>query len=160
MKEKELLVLIATSPEFLSKDQIGWLSRNQIGWLSRNQIGGLSPDQIGWLSPDQQKKIKSFWDKIPLWVKPYTGLLKAITASGNKLVQSTWHTCETAHCVAGWTVTLAPGGKELEALIGTGSAARAILRKSRPDAPLPRFDGNAPEDAILAFIEARAEEEK
>ena len=144
---------------WLSQDQIGWLSQDQIGWLSQDQIGGLSQDQIGWLPEKTIKKILAL-KKECIWEKPYTKLLKAITASGNRLIQSSWHTCETAHCVAGWTVTLAPHGKELEQKIGTGPAARLILRSSRPDAPLPRFDGNADEDAILAFIEARAEEEK
>ena len=141
----------------LSPDQIGWLSRAQIGWLSPDQIGWLSPDQIGWLSreyPSIAKLLKKYE-----WKKPYTNLLAAINSPGCALKMKTWHTCETTHCIAGWTVTKAPMGKELEAEIGTGPAARLILMASRPGAPLPRFDSNAPEDAIMAFVEARAAEE-
>jgi hypothetical protein len=44
---------------------------------------------------------------------------------------STWHTCETTHCRAGWVVTLAgEAGKELEAFHNTELAAMLIYRES------------------------------
>ena len=43
------------------------------------------------------------------------------------LDMSTWHTCETTHCLAGWAVALSgPAGKALEAVTST-SVAGAIL---------------------------------
>ena len=70
----------------------------------------------------------------------------------------TWHTCETTHCVGGWTVKLTPGGKELERKYHTRLAAELILSASRPDAPLPNF--TASNEAAMAFIQARAKEEQ
>ena len=65
--------------------------------------------------------------------------------------------CKTTHCEAGWLVTLHPQGRVLEQEIGWKAAATLILRRSRPDAPLPNF--LASNEAALAFIEARAAEE-
>jgi hypothetical protein len=46
---------------------------------------------------------------------------------------STWHKCETTHCRAGWTVTLAgEQGKALEKFYGTPHAAFLIYRESDP----------------------------
>ena len=43
------------------------------------------------------------------------------------LDMSTWHTCETTHCRAGWVITLAgDGGKALEWAMGTPAAAAII----------------------------------
>jgi len=48
------------------------------------------------------------------------------------LDMSSWH-CGTAHCRAGWVVTLAgEGGKVLEGVYGTGSAAALIYMASDP----------------------------
>jgi hypothetical protein len=44
---------------------------------------------------------------------------------------STWHTCETTHCRAGWVVVLAgEAGKELESKTDTCFAAMAIYNAS------------------------------
>jgi hypothetical protein len=44
---------------------------------------------------------------------------------------STWHTCETTHCRAGWVVTLAgEKGKELEQKTSTLFAAMMIYKAS------------------------------
>jgi hypothetical protein len=143
----------------LSPRVINGLSLDTIERLSPRVIDGLSLDTIARLSPRVIEKIKTLREKSK-WEKPYTNLLAAINQPGHKLRQATWHTCETTHCIAGWTVVKAPHGKELEARIGTGHAARLILSVSRPDAPLPRFDSEVSEEAIMAFIEARADEEK
>jgi hypothetical protein len=44
---------------------------------------------------------------------------------------STWHTCETTHCRAGWVVVLAgEAGKELESKTDTCFAAMVIYNAS------------------------------
>ena len=154
----------ALSPDqigWLSPDQIGGLSPDQIGWLSAAQIGALSPDQIGALSPDQIgalspecRDVLNLKD-IPKLEKPYTKILAAVNGGG--LEMQRWHTCETTHCIGGWTTTLTPKGKEFEAKFGLPLAAELILKASRPDAPLPNF--TASNEAAMAFIEARAAEE-
>ena len=189
MKTKEQLIIEATSTEFLSRDQLSGLTPSQLRELTFSQLRELTPDQLSGLTPSQLSGLTpsqlrgltpyqlsgltpsqlsgltpsqlAFFDKIKSysWKKPYTKLLEAIKRPGCALNMTSWHGCETTHCIAGWTTTLAPKGKELEAEIGTGAAARLILLASRPDAPLPRFDRNAPEDAIMAFVEARAAEE-
>ena len=154
-KEQELEIQ-GTDARWLSRAQIGGLSPDQICWLSPAQICWLSPDQIGWLSPDQKNIADAIVKGVPVLEKPYTKILAAIEAGGLNMDQ--WHTCKTTHCVGGWTCVLAPGGKEFEKLFpSTGDAAAQILRKSRPDAPLPNFV--ASDEAAMAFIRARAKEE-
>ncbi len=133
--------------------------RKELEMLGTDWLNSYSVDTIKELFPSVREKLESVV-KLATWEKPYTHLLAAIKQPGCYLDMSTWHSCETTHCIAGWTVTKAPGGKELETRFGTEAAARRILKTSRPDAPLPRFDARAPEDAIMAFVEARAEEEK
>ena len=49
------------------------------------------------------------------------------------LDMSTWHTCETTHCRAGWVVTLAgEQGKDLESKTSTEFAAMMIYKASSP----------------------------
>ena len=44
-----------------------------------------------------------------------------------------WHTCDTAHCRAGWVIALAgAGGRALEWAMGTPSAAAIIYMASDP----------------------------
>ena len=55
------------------------------------------------------------------------------------LDMSDWH-CGTAHCRAGWVVTLAgEAGRALEARIGTANAACLIYAASDPSRPVPDF---------------------
>ena len=74
------------------------------------------------------------------------------------LEMSTWHTCETTHCRAGWAVTLAgKDGKNLEEFFNTELAAMMIYDASCPDFkinPARFYDSNA--DA-LADIKKLAE---
>lgn len=137
----------------LTDEQVLEILGTDSRYVSRSQIGGLSPNQIGGLSPKCQKIIGL--KDIPILENPYTKILEAVTS--NKLEMVTWHTCNTTHCVGGWTVVLTPGGKELENKFETATAARMILRASRPDAPLPNF--TASNEAAMAFIKARAKEE-
>jgi hypothetical protein len=54
---------------------------------------------------------------------------------------STWHTCETTHCRAGWVVMLAGDeGRKLESKTSTLFAAQQIYRASSPiHVSPPRF---------------------
>ncbi len=170
MTKKEALVIEGTDPRYVTKDQIGGLSQDQISGLSRHQISGLSQDQIGWLSQDQiswLSRAQIGWlsqacqeiiglKNVPTLEKPYTKILAAVKG-GQQLNMRSWHTCETTHCIGGWTTTLTPKGKELEMKFGLPLAAELILRASRPGAPLPNF--TASDEAAMAFIEARAAEE-
>lgn len=66
----------------------------------------------------------------------------------NALNMSTWHTCETKHCRAGWIVNLAgEAGQELEQRTSTLFAAQQIYKASGYLInPCRFFDGN--EDAM------------
>jgi hypothetical protein len=61
---------------------------------------------------------------------------QAIYAAASKegaLDMSTWHTCETTHCRAGWVIALAgEGGKAMEWCLGTPAAAALIYVNSDP----------------------------
>jgi len=45
----------------------------------------------------------------------------------NALDMSTWHTCETTHCIAGWACHLAENGEELEERYDTQIAGLLLL---------------------------------
>lgn len=65
-------------------------------------------------------------------------ILAAIEADGCALEMSEWHTCETAHCRAGWAIHLAGRpGAALEARFGANVAGALIYAASRPDMPVP-----------------------
>lgn len=72
---------------------------------------------------------------------------------------STWHTCDTTHCRAGWVVQLAgDAGKALEAFHDTPLAAQLIYKASSPIkvAPPRFYEDN---DQAMADIRRCAEEE-
>ena len=75
------------------------------------------------------------------------------------LDMSTWHTCETTHCRAGWVVTLAgEEGKKLEDKIGTPAAATLIYLAS--DKTLDRVpDFYCGNEEALADMKRLAEKE-
>ncbi len=69
-----------------------------------------------------------------------------------------WHTCGTAHCRAGWAITLAgEAGKALEDRVGPATAGTLIYAKSRPDKPIPNFYAN--DEEAMADIVACAKGE-
>ena len=75
------------------------------------------------------------------------------------LDMTTWHSCETTHCRAGWVVTLAgDAGRTLEWSVGTPRAAALIYLASDPDiGKMPDFYcGN---EAALEDMRLRAEKE-
>ena len=63
-------------------------------------------------------------------------IIDVITAGG-KLEMSTWHTCDTTHCRAGWAIHLAgEAGAGLEKAIGP-SAAGALIYAASGSHPVP-----------------------
>ena len=83
-------------------------------------------------------------------------ILEAISA-GASLDMSTWHTCETTHCRAGFAVHLAgAAGYELEKQLGSQRAGAAIYRAST--GRVPHFFANN-EAALLDIRECAAEQE-
>ena len=87
-------------------------------------------------------------------------VLEAVTPPESHLEMSTWHTCATTHCRAGWVVTLAgEKGKELERRTSTEFAAMMIYKESSPIRVFPPrfYDGN---EVAMKDIERCAEEEK
>lgn len=86
-------------------------------------------------------------------------VLEAIFHNGNKLDMSTWHTCDTTHCRAGWVVVLAgEEGKKLEEHTSTQFAASQIYKASSPIRVSPPrfFESN---EVAMADIKKCAEEE-
>ena len=71
----------------------------------------------------------------------------AATATADSLNMSTWHTCETTHCRAGWVTVLAgEGGKVLDGVFGTNAAAALIYMASDPTLErIPNFYASADE---------------
>jgi hypothetical protein len=98
---------------------------------------------------------------VPKIEKIHQKVLAAIHDNGNRLEMSTWHTCETTHCRAGWVTFLAgEAGKALEQKTSTLFAAQMIYAKSCPSVKVspPRFyESN---DVAMADIERCAEAEK
>jgi hypothetical protein len=89
----------------------------------------------------------------------HTRILAAIDQGGS-LDMSTWHTCETTHCRAGWAVHLAgSAGRLLEAQFGSGAAAALIHQASCPwMEKVPDF--YASNEEALADIKRCAEREQ
>jgi uncharacterized protein YjbI with pentapeptide repeats len=85
-------------------------------------------------------------------------ILAAIEAPGNKLRMSSWHTCGTTHCRAGWAIHLAgDAGYKLEKVVGSAAAGALIYAASRPDKPVPDFlasDADALADLRACAAEA------
>jgi hypothetical protein len=73
---------------------------------------------------------------------------------------SSWHTCDTTHCRAGWVVTLAGiAGKELEEKTSTAFAAMQIYKESSSiKVSPPRFHES--DETAMADIIRCAEEER
>jgi len=73
---------------------------------------------------------------------------------------STWHSCETTHCRAGWVVHLAAeAGKALERFHDTPLAALLIYHASSPDllvSPTRFYEDN---ETAMADMRRLAEEE-
>lgn len=77
-------------------------------------------------------------------------LLEILEGGGTCLSMSSWHTCDTIHCRAGWYIQMAgEEGDELEEEFGTGVAGALIFHASYPQRRIPNWnatDGEALED--------------
>ena len=84
---------------------------------------------------------------IPAIKNLHKKLYKAVS-DPTHLKMSTWHTCETTHCRAGWVVKLAgDNGKKLEKFFNTELAAMLIYRESGYEINPARFY-DSDEDAL------------
>jgi hypothetical protein len=74
----------------------------------------------------------------------------AAVTQPDALDMSTWHTCQTTHCRAGWVVTLAgDAGKALEKFHNTALAAMLIYDASDPNFKInPARFHDSNEDAL------------
>ena len=110
---------------------------------------------------DVPNKIAGF-PNVPVIENIHQKLYAAIKPNGhnNKLDMSSWHTCDTTHCRAGWITVLAgQEGKELEEKTSTQFAAMQIYKASSPIKVSPPrfFETN---EVAMADIIRCAEEEK
>ena len=167
MIDNELLVLLGTDPRewSASGDALGRLFANASGAALGRLCANASGDDLGRLcanaSGDALGRLHEIHAGVPKIDKPYSALKAEFDSGRLKLNMGQWHTCKTTHCIGGSVVHYAgKAGYDLEKKVGgdTAAAAALILRKSRPDAPLPNF--YASNEAALAFIEARAAEEE
>jgi len=82
-------------------------------------------------------------------------ILAALGKEGCQLEMSTWHTCETTHCRAGWAITLAgDSGRTLESIMGASAAGAIIYATCYPELKIPDFYTD--NETALADIKARA----
>lgn len=95
---------------------------------------------------------------VPFIKNIHKAVYNAVSKPG-ALNMSTWHTCETTHCRAGWVVTLAgEAGAALEFGMGTDAAAAMIYLKSDPKLEkIPNF--YADNTTALADMKCLAEAE-
>ena len=163
MTNQEKLELQGTDFNSYSNEQLNRLSASTWDSLSESTLNSLSASTLNSLSASTLNRLSAstIFSKIksidPI-EKIYTKLLAKITSQGCYLDMSTWHTCETVHCEAGWIVTMHPMGIELENFFGsTPFAAKLILQKSAPNMPLPNF--YCDNESAMAFINARVKEE-
>ncbi len=108
---------------------------------------------------DTSEPQKNPWafPEIPVIENIHQKVYEAVQAP-DALDMSTWHTCDTTHCRAGWVTTLAgEAGKKLEMETSCLFAAMQIYKASgSPINPCRFYDSN--EDA-LADMKKLAEEE-
>ncbi len=97
--------------------------------------------------------------KIPVIENIHQKVYKAVSQPG-ALDMSTWHTCDTTHCRAGWVIHLAgEAGYKLQKQTDYAFAAMQIYKASSPQLPVgPNkfFGGNA---ESLADMQEYAEKE-
>jgi hypothetical protein len=106
-----------------------WLLGESDGMCDDLSGDDLSGDD---LSGDDLSGVRGLPKTVPLVENLNTKILSAIE-DGGKLEMHTWHTCETTHCRAGWTIILAGScGCLLEELLGPDVAASLITHASCP----------------------------
>lgn len=90
-----------------------------------------------------------------------TRMAAAVGERGQYLSMRQWHSdCGTAHCRAGWAVTLAgEAGRDAEIVYGTPRAAEAIYQASYPGRAIPdwyQVDYRALHDILRLAAEEKA----
>jgi uncharacterized protein YjbI with pentapeptide repeats len=79
-------------------------------------------------------------------------ILAAVQGDVGSLEMSTWHTCETTHCRAGWAIHLAGApGYALEKNLGANVAGALIYAASRPNQRIPDFFATN-DDAMASLV--------
>ena len=165
LTEAQLLEMGGTSAADMDKlfkawgiTDFGACSGSTLARMARVCSGSTLDRMAGVCSGSTLDRMKALREGIPVLKTPYTAIKKAIGSQGCSLKMDHWHTCKTTHCLAGWTTTLAGvAGKDFEKKWTVAGAAALILRKSRPEAPMPNFFASDAE--AMAFINARAAEE-
>ncbi len=83
-------------------------------------------------------------------------ILSIVETGCGEIKMETWHSCETAHCRAGWAVELAgEEGAKLENMVGSAVAGALIYAASCPTLPIPNFYSTNEE--CLADLRKRCE---
>jgi hypothetical protein len=83
-------------------------------------------------------------------------ILEILESGEGQIDMSSWHTCETTHCRAGWAIMLAgEAGRVLEDIYGPSAAGAIIYASSYPDLPIPDFVASD-EDALADMRERAA----
>ena len=96
--------------------------------------------------------------EIPVIPDIHKRIYEAASRKGNTLDMSTWHTCETTHCRAGWVVHEAGNaGYALEAQTSTLFAAMQIYKNSGYEISPVRFFDTSSE--AMADMKRLAESE-
>ena len=116
----------------------------------------LTPEERKAAQAERALRYRTLHPEVPVVEHLDAKILEAISA-GASLDMSTWHTCETTHCRAGFAVHLAgAAGYELEKQLGSQRAGAAIYRAST--GRVPHFFANN-EAALLDIRECAAEQE-
>ena len=79
-------------------------------------------------------------------------ICEKVCVNPDALEMSRWHSCETVHCIAGWTVTLHPQGRLLESIYGPSAAAALILHVCEGEVP----DFHADNETAMRWIKGEA----
>jgi hypothetical protein len=96
---------------------------------------------------------------IPKIENIHTVILEA-ASQPNALDMSSWHTCGTTHCRAGWVVHKAgEAGYALERFHGTALAAQLIYRESDPKNPVSPVRFYETNEQAMADMRRLAEQE-
>ncbi|MGH7198695.1 MAG: hypothetical protein ACREH5_08170 [Candidatus Omnitrophota bacterium] len=164
---KKILELIGTAPSSQAKmpDSVWakmpysvWANMPDSFWAKMPYSVWANMPYSFWAKmPYNRKKI---FDDVPVVEKPYSKTLASIKAGGC-LDMSSVHDgniCGTKHCQAGWLIFHGgEAGKKLQEKYDWALAATLIAVKNAPGQPLPNFEVLVPNEAALAFIEARVE---
>ena len=96
---------------------------------------------------------------VPIIPQIHNAVRQAVESTPESLDMSSWHTCDTTHCRAGWVVVLAgDAGKALEIATSTEFAAKQIYKASSPIKVLPIRFYDTKEKAMEDIIRCAKEE--